>query len=153
FPVHEYFQQWAMENGVDLEGAAISRFLSEGILDMAIESFTGQDFNVSERYGPGGLSILPDLLSGNFFEVFSGASGSFIGEVLQSTQPFAYKLVNVFNPEADGYNLQPNDILNVARSLSTVNNLTKAYLVHSAGRWETRAGSLQMEQEAGDLGS
>src|SRR5690606_14849603 len=51
------------------------------------------------------------------------------------------------------YNLQPNDILNVARSLSTVNNLTKAYLVHSAGRWETRAGSLQMEQEAGDLGS
>src|SRR5690606_8579321 len=74
WPMHETIKEWALQNGYEPEGPL--RFLDEGLMSVIVESLAGEQYNVSERYGPGGLPFIEDIISGDttILEALGGVS-------------------------------------------------------------------------------
>ena len=151
WPVHESVQQYMLENGIDGDASIITKTLTEGILDMGVEIATGRDMNVNERFGPGGLSWFKDILEGDGYDVLTGASGSWVGDMLGSLSPFGTALVSVFDSESDFYQPTKEDILAVFKNVSSVNNTVRAMEVYNLGEWLTRNGQLVKKEDKGDF--
>lgn len=136
WPIHETVREWSLQNGYEPEGPL--SFLDKGIGNVASELITGTEFSVSERFGPGGLPFIEDILSGDetLVEAIGGVSGTTIGENMKALYPFAYSVYSLFNPQSELYPVTTHDILDLARTTSTGNsvyNILAAYnLINAA---------------------
>lgn len=151
WPVGDSVKQYMLENGIDGDANIATKVLTEGVADMLVEWATGEDYNVSERFGPNGLSWLRDIIDGEVFEVLQGAPGSFMGDMIKSTSPIVHWTVGVFDGEPGGYELTGADFVDAIRNISTVNNTVKAYQVFTLGQWMTRQDGILKESEKGDV--
>lgn len=147
WPFAESTRQYAIENNIEIsEGAP--QLAMEGVVSMAVQSLTGENFDVEGRFGPGGLSWLRDMIAGESFEVM-GAGPSFLTDAIKQTSPFAGAVLDVFSGNADKAILQ-STFIDALRVSSTGNNAVKAYQVWNAGQYLTKGDKPVMETEAGD---
>lgn len=149
WPVHESVRQAALESGADVNNDLTTKFIMNGAVQVATELLTGEDFNFAQRYGPGGLGWLRDLLDGDTFDVVSGASGSTFMSAYERATPFGRALVSVFTPDKDDYyQLTSADFVEAAREISSVNNAVRAYYAVTASQFMNRSGDRIMNYDA-----
>lgn len=151
WPVGDSVQQAMQEQGIDADANIVMKVLTEGVADLVVEWAAGEDYNVSERLGPNGLSWLRDIVDGNALEALQGAPGSWIGDMYASLDPFAAGLLSVFDDQPGFFDIQDSDYLDVARNITSVNNLVKAYQIINLEGWRNRQDSILKESEGADL--
>jgi hypothetical protein len=150
WPVGESIKEYMIATGMNDDPNLVTKVLIDGVADVVVESLTGTDFNVAERYGPGGLSYLKDFVEGNFGELF-GASPNFIGQSMALAEPFLMASAGVFfgGPQ---YELGFEDFKGALTEISSLNQLDRAWLAYNAGDWLDKKGNLIAENvvETGD---
>lgn len=140
-PIYEVVRKHLLESGVDVDESNLEP-LVEGMFSSLIEAATGEDFAVAERLGPGGLNILNEIARGDktIIDLFMGASGSILGDILRSSQPAVMGIMDTFSDSNEAYPLRWDDLETVTRNISTVNNAYKAWYAANLGKYLTRNG-------------
>lgn len=141
WPMHETIKEWALQNGYEPEGPL--RFLDEGLMSVIVESLAGEQYNVSERYGPGGLPFIEDIISGDttILEALGGVSGTSIADNLKASAPFVYALANLFNPMSDAYPLTTQDFIDLGRTVNSVNQAYNFMTAVNLGKLYSKTGN------------
>lgn len=135
WPAHDAIRQYALEHGMDVDANPIIQFMMDGTVSMMTSYFTEMDFDVGNRFGPGGMTWLRDLIDGNLLDAL-GAAPNMINTVLETASPFARMFGAAFSE--DGFEVTTDDIISAFREISTVNNVYRAYWMYNAGEWRTR---------------
>lgn len=126
WPFYEQAKEDALSRGIDIDADPIFRFYLEGGLPTLIEAMTGEQFEVTGRWGPGGLSWARDIIRGNTntLELLAGASGSFWGELIRASNPFIMHIADWASPagtDQPSFKVKDEDFLRVIRSVSSLN--------------------------------
>lgn len=150
-PIGEGIRGWAIDNGYNPETAdTVSRIIMDGVVDLGVENILGSDYNVSERFGPGGLEWSKQLLEGEIREVL-GAAPNFVLNVIEQTEPITRGIISIFRNDDDSYfSVVKDDVIAALREVSSINNTTRALLVYETGLWLTRKEGLIATYDAGD---
>jgi hypothetical protein len=144
----ESIRQYALENGIDTDSNLLLNTIYNGIGQAFLTELTGTNYD-TERYAPGGLPWLKELLDENFLEVIQGPSGTGIGRVLETAAPLYHVMMGVFaGPDDPTYSLTTSDFVDAARNIASVNNAVKAYYALTTGRIMTKDDALQMQIDA-----
>lgn len=140
-PVKEAIDKYAMENGVNLSDNVFSQMVNEGLPATLMQMVSGEEYNVASRYGPGGLSIIKDIMRGDsdLTDLVFGASGSILGDVLANSDPILRGIMDIF--KEDGYPLMAQDFIDASQNISSVNNAMRVYYALNVGKWYSRNGT------------
>lgn len=139
-PIKEMIDKYAMENGVNLSDNVFSQMVTEGLPATLMQMVSGEEYNVASRYGPGGLTIIKDIMRGDssLTDLVFGASGSILGDVLSNGDPILRGIMDVF--KEDGYPLMAQDFIDATQNISSVNNAMRVYYAMNVGKWYSRNG-------------
>jgi hypothetical protein len=148
WPYYEDIRQAALERGVPMDNVAIQA-MHDGLLSTMLSVATGKQYNVSERYGPGGTSLFKDAISGEktVIDLLLGASGSIIGDMIKSAEPATAALMSLFDESVAPPTME--DFLEVTRNISSINNAAKAWYLYNQGRYFTRNGTVVVDNATG----
>lgn len=137
WPFGEDIRQAALERGINLDEGATD-VLMNGMLSVAVEAATGRQYNVSSRYGPGGLTVFRDFLNGDkdFFDVVQGASGSIISDAFKVATPLISDLASF---RFDDITLA--DTAHAFRGISSVSNVAKLLYAMRTGKLLSKNGT------------
>lgn len=140
YTAYEDIRTAALERGWPIDNGFF-KALHEGVLSTTIGLVTGTDYNVADRYGPGGLKQVRDILRGDktFGEIVGGASGSIIGDIVGAGSPFFKDVYSVFK-EGGSYEPVIQDVVDATRNISSVNNTMKTIMALNTGKYFTKTG-------------
>jgi len=136
-PIREWLRDELAKNGVQYDNTPYEPFI-DGFAASFVELLSGHDFNVAEKYGPGGLTTFYDVIKGDidYYEVLQGASGGIIGDMWMDTAPSVYGMFAAANPNDDVvFPITVQDLIEPFRNISTVNNTVKLYEAVNLKRW------------------
>lgn len=139
WPWGQDIKQAAMERGIDTNDGVID-VLMNGIMSASFEAITGREYAMSERYGPNGLTIFKEALSGKkgILDALVGPSGQIIGDLIGATDPVARAVTGIFTGDNSQYPLAPEDFAAFFRNISTVNNAFQMYYAMNAGKFMSK---------------
>lgn len=140
WPVNDSLKQHLMETGSPLLDNGWYKAATEGFLSWATHMVTGTEYNVEQRYGPGFGDILKKFVDGETSAVdfIGGASGSFVKALAKSLYPlYAHVAVGMMGGQEE-YPLAKDDVMEVLREISSVNNFHNAYYAYSTGKYFSR---------------
>jgi len=140
YPWAEDLRKSALERGVDVDSPGWTVFL-EGLPKLLLQSITGSDSNVSERYGPSGLKIIKEMTGDGdktMVEIIFGASGQITYDAFKSLYPVFRYMLGAFEDGNEEIPLTAEDFLNLASNISTVNNTTKMIQALNIGKYITK---------------
>lgn len=144
WPWHETVRQEALERGIPIEG--VNKILLEGAPSALLGAFTGEDFNFAERFGPGGLPILEDIINGDttMIEALGGVSGTTTFENIKATAPFLYGVANLlsFKTLDPAWTMTTDDIIDIARTTSTGNQAYNVLTAYTLGKYIGKNGTV-----------
>lgn len=142
-PVYDTYRKYALDNNYDVQDWKFKAFF-EGLPSLAMSAVIGQDVNLAQRYGPGGMSFFKDLLMDGKLSVLLGPGGNFIRDVLKHHEPFTNTLVSIFDPKAnDRMPVTSEDFMEMFREISVVNNAARGWMMWKTGQLVTQ-GELVM---------
>jgi hypothetical protein len=105
---------------------------------------TGHENNAAQEFGPGGIDMFMDVLSGDatFLESLFGASGSKISQIIDSAYPFVHGLKKMFGltPGDATY----SDFAPFIRNIATFTNIERAVMAINTQAYLRRNGDLAM---------
>lgn len=135
----------AEQAGISVDEGAWQGFFN-GALSYLTEAATGDEYNPAKRYGPGGFEILKTLIddpsAASALEFVGGASYTVLSDAVRWAYPAITSLWSqVWMDETDAVPLETSDFVDAFRSVSTVNNATKAYMAYYYQSYFTRDGS------------
>lgn len=140
-PVREWLKDMLASEGIQYDNTVAEPFM-DGFAATILEAMSGMDLNVSEKFGPGGISTFYDLLKGDadFYELLMGASGGIILETASDFDPIVKGIVSSIDFNDDTYfPINEWDILQAfqesARNISTINNAVKLQEAINLGKW------------------
>lgn len=136
-PVREWLKDWLTKEGIEYDGTVAEPFM-DGFAATILELATGSDLNVSERYGPGGISTFYDFFKGesDIQELLLGASGGIIGETIKDANPIWNAIASTIDlDDTTNYPITVSDLIEPLRNISTVNNFVKYNEAVNVGRW------------------
>jgi hypothetical protein len=139
WPMYESMKSYMLENGMTHDNAAFEMVM-EGIPAVALEAITGTQYNIGDRYGPGGLKDLRDIWWGDkaLLEVALGASGSILGDILKTSKPFLYSITELSREGSKALPLVGRDFVDALSNVSSVNNAYRAYYALQYGKLVTK---------------
>lgn len=145
WPMGEQIRQYMLDNNIDGDANVVTEIFSKGLIGSMADRIVGTDVNVSERFGPSGMSFfrdLVDLVTGNdaggeVSDLF-GAGPGFFSDVMGTFSPFGRAVFTSLNPNSEAYQLTTDDFIGVLRNISSVNTGVRAYQIYTAGQWLTR---------------
>jgi hypothetical protein len=143
WPWHKAITQGLQERGVNVDDSAVTKFFMEGLPGLfSYYNSEGTQMNWGESFGPAGGSPLSDLLYGDksIWEVAGGPTGSIFERTLANISPLAFALRKTISGDQESFPLAWGDIVGTASSISTANNLQKAYFAFHAGQYVSRSG-------------
>lgn len=148
YPFYEDIRQSALERGIQLDNKLL-QVAHEGMLSTLTSVISGKDYNINERFGPGGTTLFKEVVKGEkpVMELLLGASGSIIGDMISSAEPATNALLSLFNKDVAPPTME--DFLEVLRNISTVNNAFKAWYMYNQGRYFTKNGSVVTDNNTG----
>jgi hypothetical protein len=142
-------RQYALENNIDINsgiaGAAMNGIPSELIRWMTSDE-NGQggiQLAIGDRYGPGGLPVLKNLVEAKdgvtdaIIDLAFGASGSITRDFFAKVLPENW---DILESAVNGPRLGLQDYANMFSTISTVNNSTKLYWALTTHKAMTRDG-------------
>ena len=138
WPFGEDIRQAALERGINIDEGATD-VLMNGMLSVAVEAATGRQYNVSNRYGPGGLTVLRDFMNGDkdIFDIVQGASGSIISDAFTVATPLIADLASF---KFDDVMLA--DAAHAFRGISSVSNVAKLLYAMRTGKLLSKNGTV-----------
>lgn len=144
WPFYEHAQEVAQAEGYDRPEDTWLRFFLEGGLPELVEGITGERFDASGRWGPGGLDWLREVTSGNtgLSDVLFGAAGSFWGEALRTTEPFTMYLLDVFRPADERREITDNDFYSILRNIGSANTAYGLWMAYQHQLVMTKRGKV-----------
>ena len=142
WPWQESVEKHAQDQGINLDGNAISKVLSRGLYEIITEAATGKQFTIGERFGPGGMPTIKDYAEGrkSGLDVLLGASYTVSKDVIKNAYPAMMGVASIFRGPDKERPFTSDDILDAFRSVSTINNATKAWMIYNYGTYQTRTG-------------
>lgn len=128
WPFYDDIKEAAMKRGIDLSPAYMKGMM-EGIPSMIFSSVTGHDYNFSQRYGPGGSTMVRDLVRGDksFMETMGGPSASIIGDIFASVEPALHSLGSLMTGNSETFPTRREDWLGIVNNSSTASLATRIY--------------------------
>lgn len=135
-PFMDYFAEWAFSNA-DLEGSPASyKFIYNGIVDGLVMAATGEDTNFASRGGLGDWAneIVESFTDSNksVLEVALGPAGSTASGSVDTIMEYAKAYKAGFNPDPSYLGSQA--IMDVAKQVSSFNNLYRAWVAWNTGK-------------------
>ena len=137
WPVRDWLKDELSKNGIEYDNTIAEPFI-DGFASSILEMATGMDLNVSEKYGPGGLTTFYDLLKGDseLSELLLGASGGIIGDTVKDTGgilKFIWETIDL--NDQTNFPITIQDLVEPFRNISTVNNAIKLQEATNVGKW------------------
>ena len=125
--------------------------IDRGLLDRFIYEMTGADVLAGQRLGTGGFlpQIVEDLFGSSQYgptsaaELLGGATYSILGQVGETLKP----IVEYVTAESgdEGRPFIGDAMMRMAKNISTVGNLTKAYMVYNYGIYQSNNGTTTVD--------
>lgn len=142
-------QQAAMERGIETNNGMMDTLL-HGIMATGFEWVTGREYSFGERYGPNGLMVFKEALTGKkgVMDLFFGPSGQIASDILLSMDPVARDIVSIFQP--GGFQMTMEDFGTAFRNVSTVNNAYQMFYAMNAGKFMSRNGLFTTKADTAD---
>jgi len=139
-PVREWIKDWLATEKVDYKGTAMEPFI-DGFASQLIEAVTGTDFNVEERYAPGGLTTFYDIIKGDaeLSEMLYGASGGIVLDTIKASDPILkWTIASLDMNDLTSFPLTFEDIIAPFKEISVVNQAHKIYMAENLGSWVSK---------------
>lgn len=132
WPWYEDIRQSMLENGIDWDDTAAELFHT-GLMATILHAFTGEEYDVGEQLGPGGIHVFKDIISGDasktVLAILLGPTGQTVDDFWTSSYPVFEDIRAVFNegPDADRFKVMANDFNDLFRGISSWNYAYKMY--------------------------
>lgn len=142
YPLYEDVRTMALERGINVSDTYMSSML-EGIPAVLATMLGAGELNVGQRLGPGGVSFLKDYFSGEktTAEMALGPAGSVVTDIFLSAIPAGgAALAKMLKGEA--YEPEVQDLIDAARTISTVNAIDRVYMAATIGKYISRKGTV-----------
>lgn len=142
WPWQESVEKYAQDNGINLDGSTMSKVFNRGLYEVLTEAATGKQFTIGERFGPGGMPTIKDYYEGrkSGLDVLLGASYTVSKDVFKNAYPAMMGVASVFRGPDKERPFTVDDVVDAFKTVSTVNNATKAWMVYNYGTYQTRTG-------------
>lgn len=142
WPWYQEVREQAIARGIDPSEGWTQAF-HNGMLSVILEQVTGTEYNVAERLGPGGLSIVKELIDGEktLNDFVFGASGSIAGDIINSIDPLVGHLSDLFNGTNTYEGLLIDDFMNATKEISTLNSAFRVYMAAKTGEYISKKGT------------
>lgn len=137
WPIQETVEKYLQEKGIAKDDNVVAEILLRGIPDMALEALTGNDYNLGERYGPGGLSFFKDLYRGDksALELFGGVSGTSLADFMSRVSPLVGSLYASTVEDDTFFPVGLTHFNDLAKSVSTYSQVEKAWVAINTGKY------------------
>jgi hypothetical protein len=136
-PIRDMLKDWLAKEGVEYDDTLAEPFM-DGFATTILEMASGMDLNLSERYGPGGITSFYDLLKGDseLSDILLGASGGIIWDTMQDADPLLKGMSASFDfNDETVFPIVISDLVEPLRNISTINNAIKLQEGIQTGRW------------------
>jgi hypothetical protein len=136
-PVREWLKDVLATEGISYDNTLAEPFM-DGFAATMLETMSGMDLNVSEKFGPGGIPSFYDLLKGDadLSELLLGASGGIIGDTIKDFNPIIAGIWGSIDlNDQTNFPITVQDLIEPLRNISTVNNAVKLQEATSIGKW------------------
>ena len=150
-------QAMLLDQGIDVDESVLTKMMARGIADVTYNLLTDEDQAFGERFGPGGNTLLRDLVNGDttVWEALMGASGKTLagnqGGVLYGTFGLVGTVIGAtLSEEEDFLPLTLDAAHNLASSVSTYNNAAKGWIGLTTGQYISRNGLVLDNVTPGD---
>lgn len=129
-------RQYALENNIDINsglGSVVMNGMPAELIRWMTSDENGQNgllLGIGDRYGPGGLPVLKNLVNAKdgvadaIIDLAFGASGSITRDFFKQVLPDDWDIIE---SASNAPKLALNDYANMFSTISTVNNATKLY--------------------------
>lgn len=132
---YDYVRQKAIESGYNPGDVSVVSTLMGGVADQMWKIVTGGDYNISEKYGPGGINMR-EIMEKNAIELALGASGGILSDILGTTDPFLKSVAAAFTDEE--FQMKAEDVIDAFRNVSSVNTAVKMIYALNTGKYITK---------------
>lgn len=146
-----------LDQGIDVDESLLLKTMTRGIADVAFNTMTDEDLAFGERFGPGGNTLLRDLVNGDtsIWEALMGASGKTLagnqGGILYGTFGLVGTMIGAtLSAEEDFLPLTGEALHNLAATVSTYNNMSKGWHALQTGAYASRNGLVLDNVSPGD---
>lgn len=149
YGLYEDVREYALANGYTVGNSFIESMV-EGIPATMASILGLGDWNVGQRYGPGGVNLVKDIFKGDksVIEIAMGPGGSVLPDIFWNAIPSG---VVALTKAVSGREYTPelNDMLDAARTISTVNSAYRVYAAMHFGKYISRKGIVLDEATVG----
>lgn len=142
YPLYEDVRTYALEKGLNVNEGFIGSML-EGIPAVITAMLSGKELNVGQRYGPGGISLIKDLMGDekSFAESMLGPSGSVYKDLFFNAAPAGMvAIAKALTGEA--YEPEVQDLIDGARAITTVNAIDRVWMAATVGKYISKKGTV-----------
>lgn len=142
-PVADYLRKAAIENGYTPGDNWAESLVGEGLPALMTALATGKGdiskgdwYNVGDRLGAGGFETIREALRGDrtFWEIVGGAGFSVGKGIWDGSDGFREAMLSGLRGDGKKIPLTVDDIIDVFKEVSTVNNAWKGYMALNTGR-------------------
>lgn len=139
-PIGDYIRKTALEDGYNLESNWANRMLTEGIPSLLLQLISGTHYNIGERYGPGGLTPLKDLMRSDktVWDVLGGASFGSLYEAFSNMDGYWAMAMSAFREDNKAFKMHVEDFVAPFQTISALNNTWKTIAALNTGKWMSR---------------
>lgn len=142
-PLPEWIRKYLLTEQVDLDSNG-AQFLTNGIYGLLGYLITGHENNAAQEFGPGGIDMFMEILSGDatFLETLFGASGTKIEQIFDSAYPLVAGLKKMLGitPGDATY----DDFAPFFRNVATFTNIERAYYAMTTQAYLRKNGDIAM---------
>jgi hypothetical protein len=143
-PWYNDIKEYAERQGIKTDEGAYQAFFNGG-LSFLTEGLFGKEYNPAARYGPGGFSFIKDAIDapdgGKAILTMMGASTGVMADAATWAWPTISKIASAtMNEDQNAQELTTMDFVDAFRSISTVNEATKAGIAAFYGDYYSRSG-------------
>lgn len=143
-PVADFFRKAALENGYNVGQNWAESLIGEGLPALMIALLTGggdiskgQWYNVGDRFGTQGFETIREALRGDrtFWEIIGGAGFSVAKGIWDGSDGFREAMLSGLRDDGKKVPMTVDDVVDVAKEVSSVNALWKGLVAINTGRW------------------
>lgn len=126
---YDDFRKYALAAGMPLNNKYLA-VLHEGLVDIATNYMIGGEYSIAKRLGPGVDSGITDLFNGTkgALAIGLGPTGSLLEGGYKALYPLYAGIYTALRGGQEQYSVTQDEFLDVAREISSVNNLYNGYM-------------------------
>lgn len=147
-PMQNAIRSEAIQRGYTMGDNWLSTAIDQGIPAMIAAHITGggdwtkgNNYNIGDRLGSPGFTQLTDATKSDhaWYQLLAGASGTTLLDTLTASNNFFHAMADVFRDNKDKrFPLKLDDLIDVFKSISSVNQAWKLYAAINTGKWMSK---------------